>query len=216
MKKTVRTMGLTASTLLLAAPWSFAQGASGTAPEPQGSRTAVISAQVSSRSASAPLDMRVSVQYVNGKPADILEVLAKAAGLTVQASSSDLRPVTLMLTNVRLKTALDAICDTAACAWKLDGTTITVTSSGPSASSGLPPLVSVALDEVAVSDVFRAIGAAVGVPVVIEGQVERPAVSVKFTNAQTNVVLDHLCKNARCAWEYDNGSRQLRVRFQAP
>ena len=216
MKRTVRTIGLTASTVLLAASWSFAQATSGAAVEPQETQTAVISAQVSSRSASAPLDMRVSVQYVNGKPADILQVLAKAAGLTVEVSSSDLRPVTLTLTNVRLRTALDAICDTAACAWKLDGTTIKVTSSGTPAASGLPPLVSVALDQVAVPDVFRAIGAAVGVAVVIEGRVERPPVTVKFTNAQTSAVLDHLCKNAGCTWEYDNGSRQLRVRFQAP
>jgi hypothetical protein len=176
----------------------------------------VISAQVSSRSASAPLDMRVSVQYVNSKAAGVLEVLAKAAGLTVEVSSSNLGPVTLTLTNVRLRTALDAICDTAACAWRLDGTTINVTSSGTSAASGLPPLVSVALDEVAAPDVFRAIAAAVGLAVVIEGRVERPPVTVKFTNAHTSTVLDYLCKNAGCAWEYDNGLRQLRVRFQAP
>jgi hypothetical protein len=69
------------------------------------------------------------------KPADILRVLAMAAGLTVEVSSSDLGPVTLTLTNVRLRTALDAICDTAACAWKPDGTTIKVTSSGTSAAS---------------------------------------------------------------------------------
>ena len=81
---------------------------------------------------------------------------------------------------------------------------------------GPPPLVSLALDEVAVPDVFRAIGAAVGVAVVIEGRVERPPVTVKFTNAPTSAVLDSLCKNAGCTWEYDNGSRQLRVRFQAP
>ena len=83
--------------------WSFAQATPGAAVEPQGIQTAVISAQVSSRSASAPLDMRVSVQYVNSKPAGILEVLAKAAGLTVEVSSSDLRLVTLTLTNVRLR-----------------------------------------------------------------------------------------------------------------
>ena len=181
MKRTVRTIGLTASTVLLAASWSFAQATSGAAIEPQEIQTAVISAQVSSRSTSAPLDMRVSVQYMNSKPADILQVLTKAAGLTVEVSSSDLRPVTLTLTNVRLRNALDAICDTAACAWKLDGTTIKVTSSGTSAATGLPPLVSLALDEVAVPDVFRAIGAAVGVAVVIEGSVERPPVTVKFT-----------------------------------
>jgi hypothetical protein len=189
MKRTVRAIGLSASTVLLAASWSFAQG---------------------------PLDMRVSVQYVNSKPADILQVLAKTAGLTVEVSSSDLRPVTLTLTNVRLRTALDAICDTAACAWKLDGATLKVTSSGTPAASGLPALVSIALDEVAVPDVFRAIGAAVGVAVVIDGRAERPPVTVNFRNAQTSAVLDHLCKNPDCTWEYDAGARQLRVRFRAP
>ena len=217
MKRTTRIFGLTVLTILPAASWSFAQQpTSGTAAESQERRTAVISAQVSSRSAAAPLDMRVSVQYLNAKPADILQVLAKAAGLTVDVPSSDLRPVTLTLTNVRLRTALDAICDTAACAWKLDGTTIIVRSSGTSVASGLPPLVSLALDEVAMSDVFRAIGAAVGIVVVMEGRVERPPVTVKFTNAHTSAVLDHLCRNAGCTWEYDRASGELRVRFQAP
>lgn len=215
MNRTVRTIAFTASTLLLATSWSFAQPASSATVETQNIQKAVISAQVSSRSASAPLDMRVSVQYLNSKATDILEVLAKAAGLTVVTSASDLGPVTLTLTNVRLRTALDAICDTAACAWKLDGTTITVTSSGASVASGLPPVVSLSLEAVAVPDVFRALGAAIGVPVVIEGRVERPPVTVKFTNAATSTVLDYLCKNAGCTWEYDNGSRQLRVRFQA-
>lgn len=216
MERTVRTIGLTASTVLLAASWSFAQATSGATVEPQEIQKAVISAQVSSRSGLEPLDMRVSVQYVNSKPEDILQVLAKAAGLTVEVSSSDLRPVTLTLTNVRMRTALDAICDTAACAWKLDGTAIKVTSIGTSAAGELPPMVSLALDEVAVPDVFRAIGAAVGVTVVIEGRAERPPVTVKFTNAHTSAVLDYLCKNAGCAWEYDYGSRRLRVRFQGP
>ena len=76
-----RTIGLTASTVLLAASWSLASRSD----VRRGGRTAGDSndrdpAQVSSRSASAPLDMRVSVQYVNSKPADILQVLAKAAG----------------------------------------------------------------------------------------------------------------------------------------
>jgi hypothetical protein len=216
MKRTVRTIELTASTVLLAASWSFAQATPGPAVEPQDIQKAVISAQVSSRSTSAPLDMRVSVQYVNGKPADILQVLAKAAGLTVEVSSSDLRPVTLTLTNVRLRTALDAICDTAECTWKLDGTTIKLASTGMPAATGLPPLVSVALEEVAVPDVFRAIGAAVGIGVVIEGRSGRPPMTVKFTKAPTGTVLDWVCKNAGCTWEYDNGSRQLRVRFPAP
>ena len=214
MKSTAQIVAFGMSTLLLAAS-SFAQAASAAA-EPQETQKAIISAQVSSRPPAAPLDMRVSVQYLNGKAADILPVLAKAAGLTIEVPSSDLKPVTLTLTNVRLRTALDAICDTAECAWRLDGTTIKVTASGTPAASGLPPLVSVALEEVAVPEVFRAIGAAVGVEVVVEGKIQRPPVTVKFTNSPTGAVLDRLCKTAGCTWEFDSGSRQLRVRFQAP
>jgi len=38
----------------------------------------------------------------------------------------------------------------------------------------------------------------------------------RLRSPDREVLLDYLCKNAGCAWEYDNGSRQLRVRFQAP
>jgi hypothetical protein len=36
------------------------------------------------------------------------------------------------------------------------------------------------------------------------------------TGCRTGALLDYLCKTAGCTWEYDDGSRQLRVRFQAP
>jgi type II secretory pathway component GspD/PulD (secretin) len=91
-----------------------------------------------------------------------------------------------------------------------------VDASGRTTATGLPPMVSIALEEVPVQDVFRAIGAAINVPVVIEGHIERPPVTVKFTNSQTTAVLDHLCKNAGCTWEFDSAARQLRVRFKAP
>lgn len=166
-------------------------------------------------SGTAPLDMRVSVQYINSKTAEVLQVLAKAAGLTLELPQAPLSPVTITLTNVRLRTALDAICDTASCTWRLEGTTLKVASAAaPPGGSSLPPMVSIAVEEVSVRDVFRAIGAAINVPVVIEGNVERPPLTVKFTNSHTPAVLDYMCKMAGCTWEFDGAS--LRVRFKAP
>ena len=49
----------------------------------------------------------------------------------------------------------------------------------------------------------------------IEGPVDRPPASVKFTNMDTKVALDLLCNNARCTWQFDEGARELRVRFTA-
>ena len=88
--------------------------------EAQEKSTAVLSVQLSTRSAAAPLEMRVSVQYVNSNAADMVQVLAKAAGLTVEVPAAPLQPVTITLTNVRFRTALDAICDTAGCTWRLE------------------------------------------------------------------------------------------------
>jgi hypothetical protein len=90
-----------------------------------------------------------------------------------------------------------------------------VESTATATPGGLPPIVSLALDQVVPSEVFRALGAALGVAVLIEGPVDRPPASVKFTNMDTRVALDLLCKNAGCTWEFDEGARELRVRFNA-
>jgi hypothetical protein len=199
--------------LLLVRPLSAAEASF--RPGGQDRSTSEVSVQLSTRSASAPLDMRVSVRYVNSKAADMLKVLAKAAGLTVEMPAAPLQPVTLTLTNVRLRTALDAICDTAACTWRLEGTTIKVVAAGGNESmSALPATVSIALDEVPVRDFFHAIGAAINVPVTIEGSPDRPPLTAKFTNAPTTTVLDFLCKKAGCTWDFDGTA--LHVWFKAP
>lgn len=159
--------------------------------------------------------MRVSVQYVNSNAGDMLRVLAKAAGLTVEVPSTPLQPVTITLTNVRLRTALDAICDTASCTWRLEGTTIKLASTGtPGAAGQLPPTVSITANDMSVTEFFRAIGAAINVPVTVEGQVERPPLTVSFTNASTTTVLDFMCKKAGCTWSYSGTA--LIVRFKTP
>jgi hypothetical protein len=200
-----------ALTAFVAAPWVAAQDATVTRME--------LTAQVSSRPALAPLDMRVSVQFDNAKAAQILQVLANAAGLTLDAPAAPLPPVSLTVTNVRLRTALDAICDNASCTWRLEAATIKVADvRGANRGTGatLPPLVSIALEDVPAPDVFRAIGAAIGVAVAIDGQVQGPPLTVKFTNARTTDALGFLCMNAGCTWELDGATRELRVRFKAP
>lgn len=187
-------------------------GSAESAKQQEERSTAVLSAQLSTRSAAAPLEMRVSVQYVNGKAADVVQVLAKAAGLSVDVPSASFQPVTLTLTNVRFRTALDAICDTAGCAWRLEGTTLRLEAvAGAPPAAALPSTMSIALEDVSVRDVFRAIGAAISVPVTVDGNVDRPPLTVKFTNSPTTAVLDYLCKNAGCTWQFDGTS--LRVRF---
>jgi hypothetical protein len=179
-------------------------------------RTSIIEVQTSRRPAD-PLDTRVSFQFINSPAGDVLQVLTTAAELEVSLPSTPLRTVTLTLSNIRLRVALDAICDTAACSWRLDGKTIRISAAAQTdPAAGLPPTVSLAVKDVSVAGVFRALGAALGIAVRIEGQADRPPATVSFTAAETKTVLTFLCRSAGCTWEFNDAARELRVRFNAP
>ena len=215
MTRHTRLIAATIFMLLLVPRMLAGQPSSSSTSEPAEPQTSVVSVEQTSRNVGQPLETRVSVQFINSKTADVLQVLAKASGLTVELPQAPLLPVTITLTNVRLRVAFDAICDTASCTWRLEGTTVKVGATATATPGGLPSTVSLALDQVPPSEVFRALGASIGVAVRIEGAVDRPPASVTFTNMDTKVALNLLCKNAGCTWEFDEGARELRVRFNA-
>ena len=119
-----------------------------------------------------------------------------------------MRPVTITLTTVKLATALNAVCDNALCSWRFDGA-LRVTPLPSETSALLPPRVSFAVWDVAPTEVFRALGAAVGAAVTIEPSLPNEPVSLNFGNAPTAEVLNLLCTMMQCAWDFDprRGSR---------
>src|SRR5258707_1959298 len=129
--------------------------------------TGAIAVSMSVHSAAAdPLHARVSIAFVEAKAADVLNTLASAAGLKVEIGAGAMHAVTITLTNVRLGTALNAVCDNALCTWRFDGA-LRVTPLPSEASALLPPRVSFALWDVSPTDVFRALAGAVRVPIAI-------------------------------------------------
>jgi hypothetical protein len=168
-----------------------------------------------------PMESRVTIDYRSAAAADVIRTLASAAGLTVEIGLGTLRPVTITLTNVKLGTALNAICENALCSWRLapPGATagispmvvsLRVTPLPSEKAALLPPRVSFSLSDTPASDVFRAIGAAIGVPVTIEPGLPSDLVSLRFNDAMTPEVLNMLCNQMKCAWDFDP-ERGLRV-----
>jgi hypothetical protein len=71
--------------MLLLVPRMLAgQSSSGSTSEPAQPQTSVVSVEQTSRNVGQPLETRVSVQFITSKTADVLQVLAKASGLTVE------------------------------------------------------------------------------------------------------------------------------------
>jgi hypothetical protein len=159
-----------------------------------------------------PLDVRVTIDYRNARAAEVIGALARAAGFEVNVASGDLRPVTITLTNVRLGTALNAVCENASCTWSLTFSSNTsipfqgllkVTPIATDRSAALPPRVSLDLHDTPAQDVFRALAAAVDIPVTVDPDLPNGLVNLTFKNAATADVLNMVCNLQQCDWSFD-------------
>jgi hypothetical protein len=177
--------------------------------------TAVLGVPLAAQTVSPadPLQSRVTIDYRETPAANVIGALAAAAGLKVEIASGTLRPVTITLTNVKLGTALNAVCENASCVWRLQGPLI-VTPVPSSRMASLPALVSFEVRDTPLIDFFRALAAAIDVPVTIDpglsGLSGEPNRSWQFKNTATVDVLNFLCNWHNCQWDFD-AVRGLRV-----
>ena len=183
----------------------------------------VIAAPVVHAAAPDPLDVRVTIDYRNAQAAEVIGALARAVGFRVEIAPGDLRPVTITLTNVRLGTALNAVCENASCTWRLSFLSTTpiplqgvlkVTPIATDRNAALPPRVSLDLHDTPAQDVFRALAAAIDIPVTVDPGLPNGLVSLTFKNAATADVLNMICNMQQCDWSFDlaSGLRVTRKR----
>lgn len=174
--------------------------------------TALIGVPLAAQTAPSadPLQSRVTIDFREAPAAVVIGTLATAAGLKVEIGTGNLRPVTITLTNVKLETALNAVCENASCVWRLQGP-LSVTPIPKDRTASLPTLVSFEVHDTPLSDVFRALAAAMDVPLTVDlGLPSEPIRGVQFKNAPTAKVLDMLCDFHNCQWDFD-AVRGLRV-----
>jgi hypothetical protein len=135
--------------------------------------------------------------------------LAAAAGLTVEIGAGQLRPVTITLTNVKLATALTAVCENASCVWESQGV-LKVTPIVSEKRVSLPAMVSFEVHDTTPRDVFRALATALDVPLSVEMTLSNESTSFRVSRAAPSDALNMLCSINRCQWTFDP-DRGLRV-----
>ena len=156
------------------------------------------------------LQSRVTIDYRAAAATDVIRSLATAAGLRVEIEPGTLQLVTVTLTNVKLGTALNAVCENASCIWQLQGT-LRVRPIPTETKSSLPARVSLDLQDAPLIEVFRALATAINVSTTIDPGLSNPLVTLKFNEAPTASVLNMLCGMYHCEWEFDT-TRGLQVR----
>ena len=69
--------------------------------------------------------------------------------------------------------------------------------------TGKPPRVSLDLHDTPAQDVFRALAAAIDVPVTVDPDLSNGVVNLTFKNAATADVLNMICNIQQCDWSFD-------------
>lgn len=175
----------------------------------------------------APLDRRVSVDLDHVKPAAAFHTLAGLAGLTSSVEAAVKEPITVRLENVRVRTLLDAVCESIGCRWELAGSpavlhVIAVAGGEPKpepAQIGLRDPVQLKVAGVDVRELLRTFAnllkADLQADPVIQGKVTLDADGVSVQQA-----LDSVCQQAGCAWALSEGAdgarRALKVSAKKP
>ena len=177
--------------------------------------------------ATAPLDRRVSVDLDHVKPAAAFHTLAGLAGLTSSVEAAVKEPITVRLENVRVRTLLDAVCESIGCRWEVAGNPaalhVTAVPGGEPkpqpAQIGLRDPVQLKVASVDVRELLRTfanlLDADLQADPAVQGKVTLDAEGVALKQA-----LDSVCQQAACAWALTGGEdgarRVLKVSAKKP
>lgn len=157
----------------------------------------------------ARLDQRLDLDL---EEADLEETL-RSFGKILQTQGVDLDPevtgrITLHLENVRVETALNAVCESAGCAWILGHGVLTVhlaAEDRAAAEIGLDERVDIDLADADVQETLQALGRILRVPVSVDPALDG-RMDVQVQDVPIRQLLDQICKIEGCRWELSGGA----------
>ena len=162
----------------------------------------------------SPLEVRVSIDHKNARAADVLQSLASAAGLKLDVIDQSMQPVTVTLTNARVRTALDAVCENAGCRWSLvtgQPAVLKVERSPGGAGLQLNSEISFQVKGARIDEALRMLASSLDVALVVEGTLPVFSINAQMQGVETSAFLDALCRVAKCSWRVEPAARRLVV-----
>ena len=173
--------------------------------------------------APSPLDERVSIDLVDADPGDALHSFSRLTGLKFTIDPGIKAQFTARLKNVRVRTALDVLCESVNCTWQeVAGEPPTVRVTGPQRAESRPPLdrrtdigldepITISLKDASAADVLKSVGQ------ILEVEVAAPrfegSVNIEIQAAPVRKVLDELCRQLQCGWQLDTSGEAAVLRF---
>jgi len=177
----------------------------------------------------SPLDERISIELVDANPAEALKSFSQLTGWRFDVLPGLQKKFTATLRNVRVRTALDVLCESVGCAWReVAGSppSVRVTPVGEVSAATAPaslPIdqalgqaITLRLKDAATRDVLASFQAMLGSGLDIAEGVGG-VITVDLEAVPVRAALDAVCAQAHCAWTVDTAGPKavLRVRNAA-
>jgi type II secretory pathway component GspD/PulD (secretin) len=163
------------------------------------------------------LDARIDIDL---EKADVLETL-ESFGKVLQAEEISVDPelagtVSIRLDGVRVRTVLDALCESVGCEWSFEGGVFRAWALAGEAvpASGLDAPINLALEDAPARPVLESFGRILRAEVKIDAEVGG-TVTVELEEVPAREALDRVCERVGCRWTLDEGPEGRVLRIEA-
>jgi len=176
---------------------------------------AFLLAASAARGAGKGLDEPLDLDVV--KASGTFDLFARTAGLELAIDPAvAAKTLTLRVERVRVRTALDAACDSLDCRWRVEGGKLIVEAKPLAAPKAVekPALLDEPIDlkvtKAVAKDVLRTFGEILSVEVDIEDSIGGD-LTLNLEATPVRAALDAVCKKLSCRWHIEEGARRRLV-----
>jgi type II secretory pathway component GspD/PulD (secretin) len=168
-----------------------------------------------------PLDSKSELAVTEADPAELFATIGKLMGAEVVLEPGLVGKVSIELHNVRVRTILDALCESVGCQWTFDALArppkLRVTPGpaeprpDPFGKQALPKdPIDLKVKEANVQEILQTFGQILGCKAIVDPAIQGK-VSLELENTPVDQALSAVCAAAGCDWSYDAAARVLRV-----
>jgi type II secretory pathway component GspD/PulD (secretin) len=160
------------------------------------------------RAAESPLDARINMAVRDAAADDTFRTFAKLMSAEAVVDPALKGTVTVELKNVRVRTLLDAVCESIGCRWELQPgnppkLNVSVLSPGkpaPSMKSGLKEPLDLRVTNANGKEILKTFGQILSAEVVLDPAIAG-TVTLDLENTPWDQALDAVCAALSCNWE---------------
>lgn len=167
-----------------------------------------------SRAAEDALDQRINIGLRDADPADTFRSFAQIMGATPVIDGTLRGKVTIQVQNVRLRTLLDAVCESINCRWSLRNGQLLVAplrNVEEALAQSRPALeepIDLKVTKANVKNLLKTFGELLGAEVELDPRIEG-TVDLDLEKTPVAQALDAVCEQAGCEWKFLEGGKSV-------